>query len=109
MSEMKDSPLWPFGSAHPDNAPYVMAACPCLYCRDHAKGVPDTAVVWSYEDFKRELLNSKSSVKFETATKETAAFQGVRIVEDKSLAPGTVELRSGKEVVRVINLAPSEP
>ncbi len=30
---------------------------------------------------------------------------GFPIIVDERLAPGTVELRSGKEVVRVINLA----
>ena len=102
---MKDSPFWPFGPEHPDDVPYVMAMCGCAYCLGNRK-FPDCAAVWDFDGFKRELVK-QFPVTQATQAAPGDTFMGFKIIVDESLAPGTVELRSGKEAIRVINLAVS--
>lgn len=101
---MKDSPFWPFGPEHPDDVPYVMALCRCAYCLEQ-KRFPDRAAVWDWDGFKRELLKQHPHTKVDVAAKPADHFMGFPIIVDATLPPGTVELRSGTDVVRIINLS----
>jgi hypothetical protein len=68
---------------------------------------PDRVAVWNWDGFRQSLQAAQTVVMSDPATKQPDTFMGVRIILDDTLASGTVELRSGKEVVRVINLNPN--
>lgn len=67
-------------------------------------GIPDRAVVWNFDGFKRELMKQHPYVKVDLAAEMASAFMGFPIVVDEKMPPGTVELRNGSEVIRIINL-----
>lgn len=65
---------------------------------------PDRVAVWNYDEFSRELRKCEPYVKGSASAKAVDVFMGLAIITDEALAPGTVELRNGKEVIRIINL-----
>jgi hypothetical protein len=66
--------------------------------------IPDRVAVWNWAEFNQTMQASQSVVMSDPATKYPTTLMGFPIFVDEALAPGTVELRNGKEVVRVLNL-----
>lgn len=68
--------------------------------------MPDRVSVWNWDAFKRTMQAAKGVVMADPKLKQHDEFMGLRIFVDPTLAPGTIELRNGTEVVRVLNVNP---
>lgn len=66
--------------------------------------MPDRVAVWSWDAFMQTLQAAQGVVLANPTLKQHDEFMGLRIFVDPTLAPNTIELRCGKEVVRVINV-----